>query len=140
MNKTKRRIGLIFASFVLVMAMAVPAFASNDNIGYEFTIKAHHGNSYSYDRYRQTTDITNPWKVNMTYSAEGAGTVMTYWLTRTEGFAPASNTHNVKQGSGPHYYYATNVASKKRVCLGAENNNDTSKTYKVSGYWDEECN
>lgn len=141
MNKTlKRKIGLICATFLLIMTMAVPAFAANNDIGYSYKIKAYHGNSYSYDRYRQTTNIKNPWKVNMTYSSEGAGTVTTYWLTRTEGFAPASNTHNVKAGSGAHYYNATNIASKKRVCLGAENNNNTSKTYQVSGYWDEETN
>lgn len=29
-------------------------------------------------------------------------------------------------------------ASQRDVCLGAENNNNSSSTYTVSGYWDEE--
>lgn len=44
------------------------ALASNDNIGYIFTLKDNYGNNYSGERYRQTENKHNEWKVNMTYS------------------------------------------------------------------------
>lgn len=49
-----------------------------------------------------------------------------------------SATHDVTQGTGDHYYSAYSSASQRDVCLGAENNNNSLRTYTVSGYWDEE--
>lgn len=46
--------------------------------------------------------------------------------------------HDIKEGTGDHYYSAFSSASQRDVCLGAENNNNSSSTYTVSGYWDEE--
>ena len=135
-----------YKSMVIAAAMAILflanvgiAYASDDDNGYSFTIKAHHGNTYSDGRYRQTTNTSNPWKVNMTYSSEGAGTIMTYWLAKfNSSHDVVSGTHDVKQGTGAHYFTAYSGANQTKVCLAAENNNDLPNSYTVSGYWDEE--
>lgn len=141
MKKNKKMIMLGLSLTAILGMNTLSAFASDDDIGYSFTIKANYGNTYSDSRYRQTSDSDNKWKVNMTYSSEGAGTITTYWLALFNGsHTVVSDTHNVKQGSGAHYYSATSGASQKDVCLGAENNNNSPNTYTVSGYWDEETN
>lgn len=86
--------------------------------------------------------VNNKWKVNLTNSAEGNGTLATFWLTtRSDGKNVVSDkTHDVAQGSGAHYYNAKASASQTDVRLAAENNNDSTNTYEVSGYWDEETN
>lgn len=135
----KKRVGLILGMAMLAAMNVFPAFASDDNHGYTYVIKGNHANTYSTSRYRQTTNTSNPWKVNMTYSGEGKGTVTTYWLALyNSAHTLVSGTNNVKQGSGAHYYTATSQANQKDVCLGAENNNNSTNTYTVSGYWDEE--
>ncbi len=121
-----------------LFASAGIASASNDNIGYSFAIKANYGNSYSAQRYRQTSDTSNQWKVNLNYSGEGTGTITTFWLDKAG--TPVSNTHGVAQGSGAHYYNAISSANESYVRLGAENNNLSANTYTASGYWDEEIN
>lgn len=122
----------------MCLMATLPVFAGNDNIEYEFILKADYGNSYSDPRMRTSTTPSNAWKVNMTYSSEGGGTQATYWLARYDNKAVASGRHTIKQGSGAHYYHATNMANNTKVQLAGENNNKTSKTYLVKGYWDEE--
>lgn len=135
----KRKVMIIFAMAMIIAMNTMTVFASNDNYGYSYTVKAEHGNTYTQvSRYRQTTNTKNQWKVDMTYSGEGKGTVTTYWLALFDTHAIASGTHNVTQGSGAKYFDATSVASQRNVCLGFENNNYTTSTYVVSGYWDEE--
>jgi hypothetical protein len=126
---------------ILLGLSAAPVFASNDNHAYSFTIQPHYANSYSSAAYRQTTNLSNQWKVDLAYSGEGAGTITTFWLAKSVGRSVGSNTHDVRQGSGAHYYVATNsVVSATDVVLGGENNNDSANSYIISGYWDEETN
>lgn len=140
--KTKKRTMMLGLAAAMIIAMnASTVLAADDDIAYSYTIKANYGNTYSDSRYRQTTNTSNKWKVNMTYSGEGEGTVTTYWLALfNENHDVGSATHDVKQGSGAHYYKANSNASQKDVCLAAENNNNSTNTYTVSGYWDEETN
>ena len=132
------------ASTLVLGMLAMPHItkASNDNYAYEFNIQAHYGNTYSPEaRYRQTTDTTNKWKVSLENSTEGTGTKMTFWLAKDNAKKTVvSGTHDVTQGTGAHYYNAKSEASKTDVKLGAENNNDTTNSYTISGYWDEETN
>ena len=119
----KRIVMAALAATMLIGMNASQAFASDDSIPYSFKIKANYANTYSDKEYRQTTNTQNKWKVDMTYSEEGEGTITTY---------------DVTQGTGTHYYSAYSSASQRDVCLGAENNNNSSNTYTVGGYWDEE--
>ncbi|WP_338134598.1 DUF2712 domain-containing protein, partial [Anoxybacillus flavithermus] len=45
----------------------------------------------------------------------------TFWLDKSG--TRVSDTHDVKQGSGAHYYSAFSTANQSNVRLGAENNN-----------------
>ncbi|MGY2644094.1 DUF2712 domain-containing protein [Bacillus inaquosorum] len=114
--------------------------ASNDNHKFHLFIPYGYKNAYTNETYRQTTHTDNPWKVNLQKSEEGKGTIMTFWLisTRYSKTPKASNTHNVKQGSGAHYYHANSKASDTYVALAAENNNYGSEYYAIDGVWDEE--
>ena len=134
----KKYFTVLAAVGAISLSMVIPVHASNDNHEYSFYIGSYQGNGYSDARYRQTTNTNNKWKVNMTYSEEGAGTIATYWLALDSGKEQASDFHNVTQGSGAQYYSAQSKASQKNVVLGAENNNYTSSLYRVAGYWDEE--
>jgi hypothetical protein len=136
----KSRLTIALMICFMLVATAMPVFASNDNHSYAFTIKTHYGNTYSPSRYRETTNPQNQWKVNLAYSAEGAGTYITFWLSKASNKVVTSGIYDVQQGSGAHYYNATNGANATDVCLSAENNNDSANTYAISGYWDEEIN
>ncbi|MGN8712135.1 DUF2712 domain-containing protein [Hornefia butyriciproducens] len=133
----KLRVAVTAVTIFAFLAMVGTVFASNDNYGFSFKLKAGYQNSYSEKRYRQTTNEDNKWKVNMKYNSEGDGCKATFWLAKSdENRTVVSNTHTIKQGSGAHYYKATAGASKTNVRLGAENNNDAACT--ISGFWDEE--
>ncbi|TYS67940.1 DUF2712 domain-containing protein [Sutcliffiella horikoshii] len=131
---------LAFASVIGVTSILItaPAFAANDNIFYSFEIKPYHGNGYTEERYRQTTNVNNKWKVDLQASGEGKGTITTFWLDKN--LTVVSNLYDVKQGSGAQYYSAYHTASQVYVGLGAENNNYSANSYTVSGVWDEETN
>ncbi|MBH0161835.1 DUF2712 domain-containing protein [Fictibacillus sp. 26RED30] len=132
------RVGLAGVMGITLLTAGNVALASNDNVEYSFSLKPEHGNSYSKERYRQTTDTSNKWKVNYSYSSEGKGTVATYWLDKSG--TRVSDTHDVAQGSGAKYYTAFSTANQKDVRLGVENNNYTTSGFTASGYWDEEIN
>lgn len=140
----KKKILTLLATVALIGSTSLTAQATDDNVSYSFNIKAKCQNTYSTGRYRQTTNTSNPWKVDLAYSGEGAGTITTFWLAKYNSnhtvvsVGGVDGTHNVKQGTGAKYYLASKKASQTNVCLGAENNNNVDKTYEVSGYWDEE--
>jgi hypothetical protein len=137
-----KKAGALIATLALVVTSGISTVkASNDNIQFNFNLKAHYANTYSPSRYRQTTNTNNKWKVNLAYSSEGANSIATFWLAKADtNHTRVSGTYDVHQGSGNHYYNAWAGASQTSVCLGAENNNDSANEYKISGYWDEETN
>ncbi|MCD4839645.1 MULTISPECIES: DUF2712 domain-containing protein [Neobacillus] len=134
--KKYSRLGMAAAMGVGIFTFSNFTYASDDNIGFSFTLKPNYENSYSGERYRQTTNPKNKWKVNLTYSSEGVGTVATFWLDKSG--TRVSDVHDVAQGSGAHYYSAFSTANQSNVRLGAENNNASPNSYTISGYWDEE--
>lgn len=139
MKYLKRKLMLLSAIGMLTASFSIPVLAGDDNISYSYTVKAYYGNTYTEGRYRQTPSTSNPWKVNFTYSGEGEGTVTVYWISQyNSAHTQVSNTHEVTQGSGAHYYTAYSGANQTTVCLSMENNNYSGNTYTVSGYWDEE--
>ena len=136
-----KKVAVALAAVVLIGTMNISASASNDNYGFEFTLKANSKSSYSGKRYRQTKKTDNKWKVDFTYSAEGAGTKAIFWLAKNNlDRTIVSKQVTIKQGSGPKLNDAETGASRTDVRLGTKNNNNVSNTYKVSGYWDEETN
>ncbi|MEC3658856.1 DUF2712 domain-containing protein [Bacillus velezensis] len=141
-NLFKKNFRLLIAGLLGLLLLTCNNFvkASNDNLSFALYVKPYHGNTYSSEEFRQTYHTDNPWKVNLQKSAEGAGTIMTFWLiqTRNSSLPKASDTHNVKQGSGNHYYHANSKGNHTNVALAVENNNYSSHYYSARGIWDEE--
>lgn len=135
-NKMKK--GLLVAVATTFIMAAVPVFAIEDDIPYEFNLKTGYVNEYSDGRYRQTTNLENKWKVDMQYHSRGSTKRATYWLARTGDKERVSNTVDVTASSSVRYLPAWKGASQCNVCLGCENYDNATAT--VSGYWDEEVN
>ncbi|MEE3954731.1 DUF2712 domain-containing protein [Peribacillus frigoritolerans] len=134
-------LGTILACSIGLGTLSVEA--GNENSGYSFDIKKDQGNEFTGTKYRQTTTERNTWKVRMFYSKEGTNTYTTYWLEKSNG-TNVSPAVDVKAGSGGknsgrnHYIKGNAGANATEVRLTAENNNVSSSTYSVEGYWDEE--
>lgn len=140
-NYYKRLTSVILALIVVatISATGLVAYAySDNNISYSFTIKASQvASKYSEREYRNTYDNSNAWKVNLRSSGEGAKAA-TYFRLCLKDDSGVSNWKLVAQGSGAHYYSAWDGADHTYVYLQGKNNNNSAKTYTVSGYWDEE--
>lgn len=140
MTKTLKKKLAAFGACALALSAitATTAFASNDNYDFSFRIQGSVDNAQDpTPRYRGTDDNSNAWKVNLTYSEEGSGTITDFWIVSSYG--SASQQHHVKQGNGAYYFAANNNGDYVDVYLTAENNNfATSTQYNVSGYWDPE--
>lgn len=133
-NKVKKCLLTVVA--VTFIAAAVPVFAIEDSIAYEFNLKTGYANAYSEGRYRQTTNLQNKWKVDMRYHSRGTTKRATYWLARTGDKERVSETVDATASSSKRYLPAWKGASQCNVCLGCENYDNATAT--VSGYWDEE--
>ncbi len=135
----KKAIQSIVVLGLLIGMFGITSFASNDNIGFNFKILANGLPSHSSgSRYRQTTHCDNQWKVQMTISGEGEGTVTIFSLGRVDTDKSASPMVFATQGLGPYYQSANPAANQTNVNLRGKNNNYNAKTYQVYGIWDEE--
>lgn len=141
MKLLKHKATFVATLMVMVIVTAIPVFASDDNIPFKFHLQLNGANSYVSDnaaRYRQTTNISNPWKVQVTTQTGDTDNKATYWLAKkaSSSHAQVSDAHNVERGSGAHYYNARNTANETWIVLGADNNNNVASM--VEGFWDEE--
>ncbi len=136
----RKKLAVFGLSLSVAVASVVPAFASNDNIYYSFTMPSKRKAVYAggKGRYRQTKRTTNPWKVKMMYSAEGTGTKAFYWIANASSKSKVTAGMTVTQGSHERRQEPYAAANQNWVRLAVKNNNNTAKTYYVSGVWDEE--
>lgn len=142
MSELTKKISSIIMALLVIMTLSVNtlvAYASADSeFDYLFTIKASQAVSrYSDGHFRSTYNNNNAWKVNLEVSGEGDGTATSFRLGLSDN-SGGSEWHAVAQGSGDHYYSATDAADWTTVYLQGKNNNNTTKSYTISGYWDEE--
>ena len=135
-----RKIFLAVAVFMLgLVTFSTAKAATTDDIGYHFKILSYQANSFSESRYRGSDNPIRAWMVNFKKSGEiGNNTITRYWLSLNYLGGQASDDHDVKVGSGRHFYRANDKSNKTDVRLGAENNNYNAESYYVSGNWDEE--
>lgn len=141
MKLLKHKAAFVAALMAMLIVTAIPVFASDDNIPFRFHLQIGGANSYVSDsaaRYRQTTNVSNPWKVKVTEQTGDSDGKATYWLAKkaSSNHTQVSDAHNVYAGTGAHYYNARNTANETYIVLGADNNNNVAST--VQGYWDEE--
>lgn len=113
-------------------------FATDDDISYSFSINALKGKTReSKGRYRQTVKTNNPWKVKLSKSGEGSGTITNFYLSGYD-WSQVSPTVGAQQGNGYYYRNAYSSASQRTVYLTGYNNNYSTSGYTVKGCWDEE--
>ena len=139
MTTLKKKGTLLLLVIMTIAAVWVPVYAADNDYGYEFDLKAGHVNAYtSREEYRQTTDVYNHWKVDMSYHSRGSNAQATYWLAKASGKARVTDVLTTTPRVGAVYRSAWPAANQTTVCLGAENFKD--ETAHVTGYWDEETN
>lgn len=142
MGKLTKKITAIVMALLVISTISINTLVANaaadSNFDYSFTIKASQATSkYSNGNLRSTYDNDNAWKVNLRSSGEGDSTA-TYFRLCLNDNSGASSWHLVTQGTGSHYYSATDAADFTTVYLQGKNNNNNTNTYTVTGYWDEE--
>lgn len=140
MKKSLKRTLALVVSVCAICASAISVNASDDNHPYAYNIKAYNAPTYTNENYyRQTDSVNNQWKVNLVSSTEGNGDKMTFWMaTWDKNHTVVCDKKTIAQGSGTHYYNPYSSANHKTLCLGMSNNNRSSDTWRISGYWDEE--
>ncbi|MGE6716706.1 DUF2712 domain-containing protein [Peribacillus frigoritolerans] len=136
-----------FLMFVLIIAsvfsIGSSVFAANntgDDKSFRFTVPASsnpdkgttYENGYSETQSRSTAEKNAPWYLNLAYSSEGAGTITIMWLDKSG----TSYSDPSKYYQGKKYTIKVKKAASGSVRIGAENNNLSTKSHKVEGYWD----
>lgn len=136
-----------FLMFVLIIAsvfsIGSSVFAANntgDDKNFRFTVPASsnpdkgttYENGYSKTQSRSTAEKNAPWYLNLAYSSEGAGTISIMWLDK----GSTSYSHPSKYYQGKKYTIKVKSAVSGSVRIGAENNNLSTKSHTVEGYWD----
>lgn len=141
MKHAKTKIGAAVVLSLILIMMTIPSFAIEHDIPFSFHLQLNHENSYLSDssaRYRETTNVSNTWKVQVSEQLHDSDQVANYWIAKKTSHAQVADDHRVKAKTGPHYYNARTTASKQWVVLAADNNNNVTSS--VSGFWDEETN
>ncbi|EHN58426.1 MAG: DUF2712 domain-containing protein [Oenococcus sp.] len=139
-NISKQYIALFVLAFSLVAGVALPTFASDNNIGFAFTIQSYQEESTTGWRYRQTKSTANPWKVGVYTSTEGNGSYYSAHLYGSQNGALASPTKNAYTGPAYPYVYsgAYSNASQQNVRMAVFNPTWTPSVFYITGAWDEE--
>ncbi|WP_458353797.1 DUF2712 domain-containing protein [Peribacillus frigoritolerans] len=128
---------------VSIFSIGSSVFAANntgDDKSFRFTVPASsnpdkgttYDNGYSQTQSRSTAEKNAPWYLNLAYSSEGAGTITTMWLAKSSSVY----SHPNKYYQGKKYTIKVKSAVSGSVRIGAENNNLSTKSHTVEGYWD----
>ena len=129
---------IVATAFISVFAFGATAYGSDNNIPFSVKVPGYLGKVYTKAEYRGNSGPEVPWKVNFTYSEEGKGTIMYFYLSGP-WYSKQSNVKAVKQGSDKKYFAAYDSCKNMNVGLAVMNNNEKDgNTYEVAGYWDEE--
>lgn len=129
---------IVATVFISVFAFGATAYGSDNNIPFSVKVPGYLGKVYTKAEYRGNSGPEVPWKVDFTFSEEGKGTIMYFYLSGP-WYEKVSNVKAVKQGSGNKYFAAYDSAQNMDVGLAIKNNNkEDSNKYNVAGYWDEE--
>lgn len=129
---------IVATVFISVFAFGATAYGSDNDVPFLVQVPGNQKKGYSKAEYRGNSGPEVPWKVNFTYSEEGKGTIMYFYLSGP-WYSKQSNVKAVKQGSGNKYFAAYDSCKNMNVGLAVMNNNEKDgNTYEVAGYWDEE--
>ena len=128
---------IVATVFISVFAFGATAYGSDNDVPFLVQVPGNQKKGYSKAEYRGSSGTEVPWKVDFTFSEEGKGTIMYFYLSGP-WYEKVSNVKAVKQGSGNKYFAAYDSCKNMNVGVAVYNNNRNSSQYNVSGYWDEE--
>lgn len=129
---------IVATVFISVFAFGATAYGSDNDVPFLVQVPGNQKKGYSKAEYRGSSGTEVPWKVDFTYSEEGSGTIMYFYLSGP-WYSKQSNVKAVKQGSDKKYFAAYDSCKNMNVGLAVMNNNEKDgNTYEVAGYWDEE--
>lgn len=129
---------IVATVFISVFAFGATAYGSDNDVPFLVQVPGNQKKGYSKAEYRGSSGPEVPWKVDFTFSEEGRGTIMYFYLSGP-WYSKQSNVKAVKQGSDKKYFAAYDSCKNMNVGLAVMNNNEKDgNTYEVAGYWDEE--
>ena len=129
---------IVATVFISVFAFGATAYGSDNDVPFLVQVPGNQKKGYSKAEYRGSSGPEVPWKVDFTFSEEGRGTIMYFYLSGP-WYEKVSNVKSVKQGTGCKYFAAYDSCKNMNVGLAVMNNNEKDgNTYEVAGYWDEE--
>ena len=128
---------IVATVFISVFSFGASAYGSDNDVPFYFLVPGNQDVVYSNAEYRGNSDKKVPWKVNFTFSEEGRGTIMNFYLSGP-WYSKQSNIQEVHQGNKDHFFAAYDSCKNMNVGLAIYNNNDVETKYYVAGYWDEE--
>lgn len=129
---------IVATVFISVFAFGATAYGSDNDVPFLVQVPGNQKKGYSKAEYRGSSGTEVPWKVDFTFSEEGKGTIMYFYLSGP-WYEKVSNVKAVKQGSDKKYFAAYDSCKNMNVGLAVMNNNEKDgNTYEVAGYWDEE--
>lgn len=128
---------IVATVFIATFAFGVSAYGSDNDVPFSVQVPGRQRKVYTSAEYRGSSGTEVPWKVNYTYSGEGKGTIMYFYLSGP-WYSKQSDVKAVKQGSGNKYFKAYDTCKNMDVGVAIYNNNNVSNKYDAAGYWDEE--
>lgn len=128
---------IVATVFISVFAFGASAYGSDNDVPFYVRVPGNQDVVYSNAEYRGNSDKKVPWKVNFTFSEEGRGTIMNFYLSGP-WYSKQSNIQEVHQGNKDHFFAAYDSCKNMNVGLAIYNNNDVETKYYGAGYWDEE--
>ena len=100
---------IVATVFISVFAFGATAYGSDNDVPFLVQVPGNQKKGYSKAEYRGSSGPEVPWKVDFTFSEEGRGTIMYFYLSGP-WYEKVSDVKSVKQGTGCKYFAAYDSA------------------------------
>ncbi|CUR62702.1 DUF2712 domain-containing protein [Leuconostoc gelidum subsp. gasicomitatum] len=135
----KAMIGSLIIGGALAFGMVTKADAKLYYIPFNLTVMPNSQANYTGERYRNTSDWRNNFKVGVGSSTEGYRTYYSFRLEASKWFGWGDASRVVSAGPYLDYSYSPSdgSAEKKSTRLKVANTERTPYSQQISGWWDE---
>ena len=135
----KAMIGSLIIGGALAFGMVTKADAKLYYIPFNLTVMPNSQANYTGERYRNTSDWRNNFKVGVGSSTEGYRTYYSFRLEASKWFGWGDASRVVSASPYLDYSYSTSdgSAEKKSTRLKVANTERTPYSQQISGWWDE---
>ena len=89
---------IVATVFISVFAFGATAYGSDNDVPFLVQVPGNQKKGYSKAEYRGSSGPEVPWKVDFTFSEEGRGTIMYFYLSGP-WYEKVSNVKSVKTGN-----------------------------------------